>query len=35
MKVWLPTAWKGAIYEVCPIDANSYINKVDVCWCMN
>ena len=22
MKVWLPTAWKGTIYEVCPIDAN-------------
>jgi hypothetical protein len=22
MKVWLPTAWKGTIYEGCPIDAN-------------
>ena len=22
MKVWLPTAWKGTIYEACPIDAN-------------
>jgi hypothetical protein len=35
MRVWLLTAWKGAIYEVCPIDANSDVNKLNVCWCMN